>query len=145
VPLDHLAHVANREVLPAIFADVLPAGDLFEHQQSDLVASVEKRRRLRIMRCPDDVALELAPEDVGVAALDARGHGSSDKWKCLMAIEAPQFHMLPVQHESGGREPRGAETDAGRVFVMRAVRMGQSYAYLIELRMLQVPQFNVAG
>ena len=42
VALDHLAHVADREILPALIADVLPTGDLFEHQESNLVAAVEK-------------------------------------------------------------------------------------------------------
>ena len=31
---DHLAYVANRQILPGVLADVLPAGNLFEHQQA---------------------------------------------------------------------------------------------------------------
>ena len=53
---DHLLHVAHRQILPGLVADVLPAGDLFEDQQAGFVAGVQKMRRLRIMRGAHDVA-----------------------------------------------------------------------------------------
>ena len=43
---DHLAHVANGDVLPRLVADVLPAGDLFEHQQAEFVAGIEEVRAI---------------------------------------------------------------------------------------------------
>src|ERR1700689_3535841 len=121
IATDHLADVADRDILPILLADVLPTGDLFKYQQSDFVAAIEKCRRLRVVRCADDVALQLAPEDVRVATLNARRHRSSHIRKRLVAIEAAQFYMLPIQHESGGSKLRIAEADAGRKFVLRAV------------------------
>jgi hypothetical protein len=52
-------------------ADVLPAGNLFEHQQADLVAGVEEVARLRVVRGAHDVAVQAVAQDVGVLALGA--------------------------------------------------------------------------
>ena len=59
VAADHAADVVDRDVFPGLIADMLPAGDLFEHQQADFVAGIEKMARLRIVRGAHDVALEL--------------------------------------------------------------------------------------
>src|SRR5579864_6212579 len=42
VAADHAAYIVDRDVLPVLIANVLPAGDLFEDQQADLVAGIEK-------------------------------------------------------------------------------------------------------
>ena len=42
VAADHAADVVDGDVLPGKIADVLPAGNLFEDQESDLVAGVEE-------------------------------------------------------------------------------------------------------
>ena len=69
---DHLADVAHRQVLPCPVADVLPARNLFEHQQPQFVAGVQKCRRLRVVRRADDVAVQFAPQNPGIAPLHPR-------------------------------------------------------------------------
>lgn len=39
---DHLTHVPHGHVLPRLVADVLPAGDLLQHQQAQFVAGVQE-------------------------------------------------------------------------------------------------------
>jgi hypothetical protein len=73
VAANHAAYVVDGDVLPGLVADVLPAGNLFEHQQADLVAGIEKMARLRIVRGAHDVAVQILAQDVGIAALDAPG------------------------------------------------------------------------
>ena len=66
---DHAADVLDRLGLPGRVADMLPAGDLLEHQQADAVAMVEEPRRLRIMRGADEIDVQLVLQDLGVALL----------------------------------------------------------------------------
>ena len=49
VPADHAAHVINRQILPGLIADMVPTGNLFQHQKTQFIARVEKGRRLWIV------------------------------------------------------------------------------------------------
>jgi len=40
VAADHAADVINGDQLPGLVADVLPAGNLFEDEKADFVASI---------------------------------------------------------------------------------------------------------
>jgi hypothetical protein len=91
---------------------VLPAGNLFEHQQADLVAGVEEVARLRIVRGADDVALQVLAQDDGVLALHAGGHGLAHPGEGLMAVEAAQLDDFAVEREALRREAGFAEADA---------------------------------
>ena len=115
VAADHAAYVIDGDVLPGLVADVLPAGDLFEHEQAEFVAGVEEVARLRVVRGADDVAVEFAAQDVGIAALHARGHGLADEGEGLMAVEAAQLDDASVEREALRREARFAEADAAGV------------------------------
>ena len=84
VAADHAADVVDGDVFPGLVANVLPAGNFFQHQQADFVAGVEKMARLRIVRGAHDVAVQFVAENVGVAALrrgpawPGRRKGTSD-------------------------------------------------------------------
>ena len=69
VAADHAAHVVDGYQLPRFVADVLPAGNFLEHQQSNLVAGVEKVARLGIVRSAHDIALELVAQNLRIATL----------------------------------------------------------------------------
>ena len=97
VAADHAADVINGYVLPGLATDVLPAGDLLEHKQADLVAGIEKMARLRIVRGAHDVAVQFVPQDVSIATLHTRRHGLPHPGKGLVAIEAVQLHHVAVQ------------------------------------------------
>src|SRR3954452_22155793 len=71
VAANHSIDVVDRNVLPGFVPDMLPSGDLFQHQQAYLVTRIQKVTRLRVMRGPDNVALELVPQDLGIASLNA--------------------------------------------------------------------------
>ena len=109
--------VIDGDILPGEIADVLPAGNFFEHQQPDLVAGIEKVARLRIMRRAHDVAVEILAQNDGVATLNACRHGLSNPWKGLMSIQAAQLDDRAIEREALRREARLAETDASRFVV----------------------------
>src|SRR6185312_10601869 len=44
VAAHHAAHVVYGNVLPGEVADVLPAGNFFQHQQAEVVASIQDRK-----------------------------------------------------------------------------------------------------
>ena len=94
---DHFPDVANRDVLPLQVPDVLPAGDLFENQQSKFIAGVQKIRRLWIVRGTDNVAMQVVLQYPRIAALNARRHGPADVRKRLMPVQPAQFHVSAVQ------------------------------------------------
>ena len=111
VAANHAAHVVDRYQLPRLVADVLPAGNFLQHQQSDFVAGIEKVARLRIVRGAHDIALELVAQNVRVAALGAAGHRLADKGKGLMTVQPAQLDHFAVEFEAVVGELRLAETD----------------------------------
>ena len=94
--------VVDGKVFPCLVADVLPTGNLLEHQQSDLIAGIEEMARLRIVRGADDIALQVLAQNDGVTALDAGRHGLADPREGLMAIQAAQLDDRAVELESFG-------------------------------------------
>ena len=123
---------------------MLPAGDLFEDHQADLVARVEEVARLRVVRGADDVALEVLAQDEGIAALHAAGHGLAYPWERLMAVEAAQFDDRAVERKALRREARLAEADATRVVVQQIRAAQQAHLHAVELGGTQIPELDGA-
>ena len=143
VAANHAAYVVDGDELPGLFADVLPAGDLFEDEEPDLVAAVEEVTGLRVMRGTDDVAVEILSEDVGVFALRTCGHGLTDERKGLMAIKAAQFDDITVEREALRSELSFAEADAAGVGVDGATVLEEGYVDDVEMRLVEVPELGV--
>src|SRR5436309_15475516 len=111
ITLNHHLDILEGEVLPIVIADVLPAGNFLEDQQSIFIATIEKVGRLWIMRRAHDVALEFFAQNPRVALLDSRGHRLTNVGKSLMAVQAAELQMFAVQVEPFRRKLRLAETD----------------------------------
>ncbi len=92
-------------------------GNLLQHQQSDLVAAIEKMAGLRIVRRANDVAVQNLAEDLRILALRASGHGASGKREGLVAIESAQLHDLSVQGETVIGKSRLAEANPANLFI----------------------------
>ena len=56
VALDHGFQFGQRDLLPLLIPNMLPAGDFFEDQQANLVATIQEMRGLRVMRGAYDIA-----------------------------------------------------------------------------------------
>src|ERR1700761_1368124 len=97
VAANHAPDVVYRKRLPGFVANVLPAGNLFQHQQSDLVATIEEVPRLRIVRGAHDIAVQFVTEDVGILTLHTPRHRLANEWKRLMAVQTMQLDHLSVQ------------------------------------------------
>ncbi len=109
---DHLPHVLHRLILPGLVADVLPAGNLGEDQQAQLVAGVDKMLTLRIMGGAHGVAGQLLLQDTRILKLQVRGGGVADVGIALVPVQAPQEALLPVEVEAVGLKFDGAEAHA---------------------------------
>ena len=96
------------------------------------------------MRGPDDVALQLVLQDQRIAPLYPRRHGAADERKGLMAIQAAQLDMLPVQHEALRGETRFAETDARGMLVDDLRSLGEARHHLVQLGMIEIPKIHRA-
>ena len=108
----HVLHVAQGLGLPVVAADVLPAGDLGEHQQAQLVAAVDEVGGLGIVGGADGVAVELVFQNVGVQLLHAGGHGVAHVGVALVAVEAPELHLFAVEEKAVFGEHGLTEADA---------------------------------
>src|SRR5215469_10000493 len=100
VPPDHAANVIDRNLFPGLRTNMLPPRDLLQYQKSDLIAAVKKVPRLRIMRCPHNIAMQIFPQNHRIFALCPGAHGLPRKGKCLMTIQSPQLDDLSVERES---------------------------------------------
>src|ERR1700746_1788592 len=117
VAADHAADIVDCQQFPGFVADVLPSGNFFKDEQADFVAGIEKMPRLRVMRRPYDIALEIVAEDVSVAALGPSGHGLADPGERLMAIESAQLDDFAIQLKTMIGELRFAETDDAGILI----------------------------
>ena len=71
----HLPAVLQRLRLPHFVTDVLPAGHFGEHQQTKLIAGVQKRRAGGRIAAAHGVAAQLLFQQLSVQPLDAVRHG----------------------------------------------------------------------
>src|ERR1035438_6719956 len=128
VAANHAPDVIDRNLLPGLVSDVLPARDLFQYEEADEFAGVRKMTRLRIVRRADDVAFELVAEDLCVAALGASRHRLPNKGERLMTVESSQLDDLAVQLETVIRKLGFPETKTARVFIDRkSTRLNSSH------------------
>ena len=107
----HLAHVLHGLILPGRVADVLPAGDFGEDQQTQAVALVDEVLALRIVRGAHGSALQLLLEDARVLALQMLGRGVADVGVVLVAVQAAQEELFAVEIEAVGLEDGRTEAE----------------------------------
>src|SRR5205814_9233903 len=69
VTANHTAYSVKRKIFPLPVSTVLPARDLFEHQEPKFIASIEKMRRLRVVGGADDIALGFLLANLGITPL----------------------------------------------------------------------------
>src|SRR5262249_1469794 len=87
IPADHATHVVYVKLLPRFVPHVLPARNISEDEQGDLVTGIEKMPGLWVVRRSDDIALKLLAKDLRVAALNAPWHRLTDPREGLMPIK----------------------------------------------------------
>jgi hypothetical protein len=136
---DHFPEVRAGSLLPFFIADVLPAGELREDQKADLVAAVDERLGLRIMRGTDGIAAELVFQDIGIFPLQAVRHGIADVGIGLMTVEAAQADLLSVQIKAVRPERHPAEAEPDILFVQQLSAAGKARAESVEHRTADVP------
>ena len=117
----HLPAVLQRLRLPHLITDVLPAGHFGEHQQTQLVAGVQKRRAGGRIAGAHGVAAQLLFQQLGVQPLDAVRHGVALIGVALVPVKAAQLHPLTVQVQPARHELHGAEAEPHRFFVQHPV------------------------
>src|SRR5579872_1308816 len=139
VASNHATHIVDRNVLPCLISDVLPAGNLFKNQQANFIAGIKKMPRLGIMGCSHDVAFELVPQDLCVASLGAPRHGLPDVGKCLVTIESAQFDHFSIQFKTVIGKLRLAKTKSPGIFINNLSPSQQADPNRIQVSMFEVP------
>src|SRR5260370_38716426 len=71
---DHTPDVINRKLLPGFVANMLPSGNLFQHEESHFIAAVEKGARLWIVRWANSIAMHLVAEYLSITPLHSARH-----------------------------------------------------------------------
>ena len=117
----HLPAVLQRLRLPDLIADVLPAGHFGEHQQTQLIAGVQKCRAGGRIAGAHGVAAQFLFQQLSVQPLDAVRHGIALIGVTLVPVKAAQFHPLSVQVQPTRHELHRAETEPHRLFVQHPV------------------------
>ena len=149
VLLHHLLGVAHGLLLPLVAADVLPAGDLREDEQTQLVAPVDEVRALRIVARAHGVEAELVFQKLRVHALQALRRGVADVGPALVAVQAAQEELSPVEIKPVGvklREPeaeRHVHAVKHRPFGDALAGLNQLGAQRVEHGALHVPELRV--
>ena len=90
---------------------MLPAGDLREDKETELVAFIDEILALRIMRGAHGIAGQLFLQDAGILALQRFRSGIAHVRVGLVAVQAAQEELFLVQIEAVGPEFRGAEPE----------------------------------
>ena len=141
---DHPADVVNRELLPALVADVLPSRNFLQNEQAYFVARVEEMTRLRVVGSTNDIALELFPKYLGIATLTACWHRLANEWESLVAVEAAKLDYSAVQFEAVIRESGLAEAKATGILIEYFGPSLQTHTDRIEIRLFKTPRLDVA-
>ena len=110
---DHLLHVPHRLVLPGFSPDMLPAGDLRKHQQTQPVALVDEIGALGIVGGAHGGAAQLLLQDAGVLPLELLRRGVADAGIALVPVQAPEIAPLPVEEEAVRPKLHRAEAEQG--------------------------------
>ena len=104
---------------PACVTQVSPSGRLFPDHQAELVARVEERLGLRIVRAAHDVAVEIAAQDFGLVPHHTRRHGEPHVRVHFVPIQPEQVDALAVEEKAILFEACLAKADASSVLVHR--------------------------
>ena len=94
---NHLAQVLASLLLPPFVPDMLPAGQLREHQQAKPVALVDEILALRIVRGAHSIAAQLLLQYPRVLALKRFGRGVAHVRIALVPVQSPYFQLPSIQ------------------------------------------------
>ena len=139
IATNHAADVVDTEQLPGLVANVLPARDFFEHEQSQFVASVEEVPGLRIVRCTHDIAVQVPPQNFSVAPLHAPRHCLTDKRKSLMTIEAAELDDLAIELEAVIGKLRVAKADFAGIGIDQFRAALQAHMNRVKIGIAEIP------
>ena len=117
VLLHHLLHIPACLLLPGAVADMLPAGDLHEHQQAQAVALVDEILALGVVAGAHRIAVQLLLENAGILPLQGFGGCVADVGEALVPVQAPQEAFFPIEIKTVGPELGGTETEQDALLV----------------------------
>src|ERR1700722_7738820 len=142
VAFNYAPHTVDRNLLPSFVANVLPARNFLQHQQSKLVARIQKVPRLRIVRRSYNVAFQLVSQDLRIAPLYSSRHGLPHEWKSLMPVQSAQLDHLAIELEAVVGELRFAETNNTRDAIYLLTPAPQRHFNFVQIWMHQIPEFD---
>ena len=123
---------------------MLPAGDLGEHQQPQLIARVDKILALGVMAGAHGIAAKLLLQNAGVLPLKGFRGGIADVGVALMAVQAAEEGFFAVEVEAVRPELRGAEAESGLLPIqLHPVRGQEAGLTAVKIGPRRVPGLGV--
>src|SRR5690348_10241556 len=142
ISADHPAHAVDGQLLPRLVPDVLPARNFFQDEETDFIAGIQKMPGLRVVRRANNVALQLVPENLRVAALNASWHRLTDPWECLVPIKPSQLDDLTVEFKAVIGELGFAETESAGILVKDLRSVTQANSGRIQIPFFKFPEID---
>ena len=137
---NHFPGVLHRLSLPVAAADVLPAGNFREHQQTQPVALVQEVVALGIVGGAHGVAGQLPLQNPGILPLEALRSGVAHVGPALMSVQPPQEGAPAVQVKAVGLEFHHPEANLLLPHVHDLADFQQGHPAGIEHRVLRIPR-----
>ena len=132
---NHLAQVLASLLLPPFVPDMLPAGQLREHQQAKPVALVDEILALRIVRGAHSIAAQLLLQYPRVLALKRFGRGVAHVRIALVPVQAAHEHAAAVEIKAVRAKFDVTEAE---FHALRVARLQRDLAG-VELRAVDIP------
>ena len=137
---NHFPGVLHRLSLPVAAADVLPAGNFREHQQTQPVALVQEVVALGIVGGAHGVAGQLLFQNPGILPLKAFRGGVAHVGPALVPVQPSQEGAPAVQVEAVGLEFHHPEAHLLLPHVHDLADFQQGHPAGIEHRVLRIPR-----
>ena len=137
---NHFPGVLHRLSLPVAVADVLPAGNFREHQQTQPIALVQEVVALGIVGGAHGVAGQLPLQNPGILPLEAFRSGVAHVGPALVSVQPPQEGAPAVQVKAVGLEFHHPEAHLLLPHVHDLADFQQGHPAGIEHRVLRIPR-----
>ena len=140
----HLPGVFHGLILPAIIADVLPAGDLGEDDQTKPVAFVDEILALGIVGGTHRHTAQLLFENAGILPLQALRCGVTHVREALVTVKATQESLFAVEIKTVVFKLNGAHAKFYFLGILQLAVSIQQFAFQnITVGIIHAPQLCV--
>ena len=140
----HFSDILNTLLSPSrVGRDMLPAGNLSEHCQPNLVTGIEKILALRVMGCSDCIDLQLCFQNSCIFSLKALGCRIANIRVALMTIQTAQEYLLSIEQDMILIDRNRPDSKMPGNGIKNFFPFLQRHLGLIQIRILHRPEMRI--